>query len=61
MRCDDALKALLVRHLGGFERLGADPGVHRVAAVAVAVAEEGDGAPTSTAFRRRSAGARRRP
>jgi 8-oxo-dGTP pyrophosphatase MutT (NUDIX family) len=44
MRCDDALKALLVRHLGGFERLGADPGLHRVAAVAVAVAEEGDGA-----------------
>jgi len=44
MLCDDALKAQIRRHLGSFELRRADPGVHRVAAVAVAVAEEGEGA-----------------
>jgi 8-oxo-dGTP pyrophosphatase MutT (NUDIX family) len=44
MLCDEALKARILRHLGSFEVRRADPGVHRIAAVAVAVAEEGDGA-----------------
>ena len=44
MRCDDALKDLIRRNLDAFELRSADPGSHRVAAVAVAVAEEGDGA-----------------
>ena len=44
MRCDDALKDRIAAHLGAFERWDADPGAHRVAAVAVAVAEEGEGA-----------------
>jgi len=44
MLCDDTLKAQIRRHLGTFELRRADPGVHRVAAVAVAVAEEGEGA-----------------
>ena len=44
MLCDDALKELIRRHLGSVEPMRADPGTHRVAAVAVAVAEEGDGA-----------------
>jgi len=44
MLCDDTLKAQIRRHLGTFELRRADPGVHRIAAVAVAVAEEGEGA-----------------
>ncbi|HEX2542630.1 MAG TPA: CoA pyrophosphatase [Caldimonas sp.] len=44
MQCDPALKELVTRQLRGFDLLHADPGLHRVAAVAVAVAEEGDGA-----------------
>ena len=44
MRCDDSLRQRIRRHLGAFELRPADPGTHRVAAVAVAVAEEGDGA-----------------
>jgi len=41
---DDALRTHIRRNLGSFERHGADPGTHRVAAVAVAITEEGDGA-----------------
>ena len=44
MRCDDALKQRIAGHLGAFERHRAIPGAHRVAAVAVAVVEEGEGA-----------------
>jgi len=44
MRCDEALKARIRDHLRSFEIRAADPGTHRVAAVAVAVAEEGQGA-----------------
>ncbi len=44
MRCDDALKQDLRRRLGAFEIHRAIPGAHRAAAVAVAVAEEGEGA-----------------
>lgn len=44
MRHDDSLREHIRRHLASFERLQADPGAHRVAAVAVAVVEEGDGA-----------------
>jgi 8-oxo-dGTP pyrophosphatase MutT (NUDIX family) len=44
MRCDDALKEQVRRRLGSFELHRAIPGTHRVAAVAVAVAEEGEGA-----------------
>jgi 8-oxo-dGTP pyrophosphatase MutT (NUDIX family) len=44
MLCDDTLKELIRRHLGTIELIRADPGIHRIAAVAVAVAEEGDGA-----------------
>ncbi len=44
MRCDDSLRSLIRRNLGSFELRRAEPGAHRVAAVAVAVAEEGDGA-----------------
>jgi 8-oxo-dGTP pyrophosphatase MutT (NUDIX family) len=44
MRCDDALRAQIRRHLGSFELQRANPGAHRVAAVAVAVVEEGEGA-----------------
>lgn len=41
---DGALKARIERHLRAFELHRAIPGAHRVAAVAVAVVEEGDGA-----------------
>ncbi|HEY4958533.1 MAG TPA: CoA pyrophosphatase [Caldimonas sp.] len=44
MRCDDSLKEHIRRNLGSFELHRADPGTHQVAAVAVAVAEEGEGA-----------------
>lgn len=44
MQCDDALRERIANHLGAFERHRAIPGAHRVAAVAVVVAEEGDGA-----------------
>jgi 8-oxo-dGTP pyrophosphatase MutT (NUDIX family) len=44
MLCDDALKAQIRRNLGTLELRRAGPGVHRIAAVAVAVAEEGEGA-----------------
>ena len=44
MLCDEALKAHIARHLHSFEVRSADPGQHRVAAVAVAIAEEGEGA-----------------
>ena len=45
LTCDASLKARIAAHLRGFEVLRADPGVtHRVAAVAVAIAEEGEGA-----------------
>jgi 8-oxo-dGTP pyrophosphatase MutT (NUDIX family) len=44
LRCDDSLKEHIRRNLGAFELRRADPGAHRVAAVAVAVAEEGEGA-----------------
>ncbi len=44
MKCDDALRDRIRRHLGAFEVHRAIPGTHRAAAVAVAVAEEGEGA-----------------
>jgi 8-oxo-dGTP pyrophosphatase MutT (NUDIX family) len=44
MLFDDALRQQIERNLGSFELRRADPGAHRVAAVAVAVTEEGDGA-----------------
>jgi 8-oxo-dGTP pyrophosphatase MutT (NUDIX family) len=44
MRCDDSLRQHIRRRLSAFELRRADPGAHRVAAVAVAVAEEGEGA-----------------
>ena len=44
MRFDDALKARILDHLRDFEIRPADPGAHRRAAVAVAIAEEGEGA-----------------
>jgi 8-oxo-dGTP pyrophosphatase MutT (NUDIX family) len=44
MLFDDALKEQVRRHLGTLDIRHAGPGVHRIAAVAVAVAEEGDGA-----------------
>lgn len=44
MICDAALRKSIRRHLGAFELHRAIPGPHRVAAVAVAVAEEGGGA-----------------
>jgi 8-oxo-dGTP pyrophosphatase MutT (NUDIX family) len=44
MRCDDSLREHIRHKLSSFELQRADPGAHRVAAVAVAVAEEGDGA-----------------
>lgn len=44
MRCDAALREHIGRHLASFELHRADPGAHRVAAVAVAIAEEGEGA-----------------
>ena len=39
-----SLKEQIRRHLGALEIRRADPGTHRIAAVAVAVAEEGEGA-----------------
>jgi 8-oxo-dGTP pyrophosphatase MutT (NUDIX family) len=42
--CDEALRERIVRQLGAFALRRADPGSHRLAAVAVAVAEEGGGA-----------------
>ena len=44
MQFDDALKNQIERRLGSFELHRAIPGAHRVAAVAVAIAEEGEGA-----------------
>ena len=44
MRCDASLREHIRRHLGAFDLHRADPGTHRVAAVAVAIAEEGEGA-----------------
>ena len=44
MRLDAALREHIGRNLASFELRCADPGLHRVAAVAVAIAEEGDGA-----------------
>ena len=44
MQCTDALKQDLRRRLGAFEIHRAIPGAHRAAAVAVAIAEEGEGA-----------------
>ena len=44
MRCDNTLRERIRRHLSAFELRRAEPGTHRVAAVAVAIADEGDGA-----------------
>lgn len=44
MRFDDSLRRLIERRLDAFELHRAIPGAHRVAAVAVAVVEEGEGA-----------------
>lgn len=44
MRCDDSLKESIRRHLESLQIRRADAGSHRVAAVAVVVAEEGLGA-----------------
>jgi 8-oxo-dGTP pyrophosphatase MutT (NUDIX family) len=44
MICDDSLRDDIRRRLGAFELHRASPGAHRLAAVAVAVAEEGEGA-----------------
>ena len=44
MQFDDALRDQIKRRLGAFELHRAIPGAHRVAAVAVAITEEGDGA-----------------
>ena len=44
MHFDDALRDQIERRLGSFELHRAIPGAHRVAAVAVAIAEEGEGA-----------------
>jgi len=44
MLLDDALRERIRCNLGAFELRRADSGAHRAAAVAVAVAEEGDGA-----------------
>jgi 8-oxo-dGTP pyrophosphatase MutT (NUDIX family) len=44
MQFDDALRNEIRRRLGSFELHRAIPGAHRVAAVAVAIAEEGEGA-----------------
>lgn len=44
MLLDDALKDRIRRQLASFDVLGADPGAHRPAAVAVALVEEGTGA-----------------
>ena len=44
MRFDDALRARIERRLRAFELHRAIPGAHRIAAVAVAIVEEGEGA-----------------
>lgn len=44
MLCDEPLREHIRRNLGLLEIRRADAGAHRIAAVAVAVAEEGDGA-----------------
>jgi 8-oxo-dGTP pyrophosphatase MutT (NUDIX family) len=44
MHFDDALRDQIERRLGSFELHRAIPGAHRVAAVAVAIVEEGEGA-----------------
>ena len=44
MQCDDTLREHIRLRLASFDLQRADPGAHRVAAVAVAVAEEGEGA-----------------
>ena len=44
MLCDDSLREQIRRNLGTLDVRRADPGTHRIAAVAVAVAEEGEGA-----------------
>jgi 8-oxo-dGTP pyrophosphatase MutT (NUDIX family) len=44
MRCDDALREQIRVRLAAFDLQRADAGAHRLAAVAVAVAEEGEGA-----------------
>jgi len=44
MQLDDALRNQVERRLASFELHRAIPGAHRVAAVAVAIAEEGEGA-----------------
>jgi mutator protein MutT len=47
MQLDDSLREGIRRRLASFELHRAIPGVHRVAAVAVAIAEEGEGAAIS--------------
>jgi 8-oxo-dGTP pyrophosphatase MutT (NUDIX family) len=44
MQCDESLREHIRRNLAALELWRAEPGTHRVAAVAVAIAEEGDGA-----------------
>ncbi|MGZ8259809.1 MAG: NUDIX hydrolase [Caldimonas sp.] len=44
MHFDSTLREVIARNLRAFDLRRADPGAHRVAAVAVAVVEEGDGA-----------------
>ena len=44
MRFDDSLRERVRRNLTGFDLRRADPGTHRVAAVAVSIVEEGEGA-----------------
>jgi len=44
MLCDESLNEQIRRNLGALEIRRADPGTYRIAAVAVAVAEEGEGA-----------------
>jgi mutator protein MutT len=44
MLCDESLRDRIAGHLRLFEVRAADPGLHRVAAVAVALVEEGEGA-----------------
>ena len=44
MHFDDALRDQIERRLGSFELHRAIPGAHRVAAVAVTIVEEGEGA-----------------
>jgi 8-oxo-dGTP pyrophosphatase MutT (NUDIX family) len=44
MRFDDSLREHVRRNLAAFDLHRADPGAHRVAAVAVAIVEEGEGA-----------------